>query len=222
MIYRKQNNSTEKRMINKIEGDINNDKIRNEKNMLFTLHSYSLNKNPIKFVKNYSSYKLNKIFKLYSKFLEKKQIIDNFKKWKEKSNDRENNNNDEKKIINKRIKLNDKLIKIIKYNNNNSKENNNINDKLLFSDKKTNIYHRKKVQLNIEDNNSKNIYYNENNKINIISNPNDIISNKENQFFLTEKKNIKFNDAAKDENKYFKQNFIEEKEIHFNKRNINL
>lgn len=221
-IYRKQNNSTEKRMINKIEGDINNDIIRNEKNMLLTLHSYSLNKNPIKFVKNYSSYKLNKIFKLYSKFLEKKQITDNFKKWKEKSNDRENNNNDEKKIINKRIKLNDKLIKIIKYNNNNSKENNNINDKLLFSDKKTNIYHRKKVQLNIEDNNSKNIYYNENNKINIITNPNDIISNKENQFFLTEKKNIKFNDAAKDENKYFKQNFIEEKEIHFNKRNINL
>lgn len=224
-IYHKLNNSTEKRIINNIEGEINaNDRIKNEKNLILTLHSYSLNKNSIIFVKNNSSYKLNKIFKIYSKFLGKKQITDIFKKWKEKSNERENNNNDYKKIINKRIKLNDKLIKMIKNSNNNSKaNNNNINDNLLLSDNKRKIYHRKKIQLNIEDvNNSKSIYCNENNKINLISNPNEIFSNKENQFFLTERKNTKFFDESKDENKYFKQNFIEEKEIHFAKRKINI
>ena len=224
-IYRKQNNSTEKRIINKIEREINvKDKITKEKNMLLTLHSYSLNKNSITFVKNISSNKLNKIFKIYSKFLEKKQITDNFKKWKEKSNERDNSNNDDKKIINKRIKLNDKLIKMIKNSNNNSQVNNtNINDKLLLSDIKRKIYHRKKVYLNIDDvNNSKSIYGNENKKINVMVNQSEIISNKENQLFLTEKKDKKLNDESKDENKYFKQNFIEEKEIHFVKKNINI
>ena len=223
-IYRKQNNSTEKRMINKIEGEIKvNDINIKEKEMLLTLHSYSLNKTSITFVKNNSFNKLNKLLEIYSKFLGKKQMTDNFKKWKEKSNERDNNNNDDKKIINKRIKLNDKLIKMIKNSNNNSKVNNNVNDKLLLSDNKKKIYHRKKVHLNIEDvNNSKNIYCNENNKINVASNPNEIINNKENQFFLTERKITKFDDASKDENKCFKQNFIEEKEIHFVKRKINI
>ena len=224
-IYHKQNNSTEKRIINKIEGEINaNDRIKNEKNMIFTLNSYSLNKTQITFVKNDSSYKLNKIFKIYSKFLEKKQIIDNFKKWKEKSNERNsNNNNDDKKIINKRIKLNDKLIQMIKSSNNNSKANNNINDNLLLSENKRKVYRRKKVQLNIEDvNNSKSIFCNENNKLNVISSPNEIFNNKENQYFLTERKNSIFNDASKDENKFYKQNYIEEKEIHFVKRKINI
>ena len=225
-IYHKQNNSTEKRIINKFEGEINaNDRIKNEKNMIFTLNSYSFNKTQITFVKNYSSYKLNKIFKIYSKFLEKKQIIDNFKKWKEKSNERDNNNNnDDKKIINKRIKLNDKLIQMIKSSNNNSKaNNNNINDKLLLSENKRKVYHRKKVQINIDDvNNSKSIFCNENNKINVISSPNEIFNNKENQYFLTERKNSKINDASKDENKFYKQNFIEEKEIHFVKKKINI
>ena len=166
------------------------DKIEEEKNMLLTLHSYSLNKNSITFVKNISSNNLNKIFKIYSKFLEKKQITDNFKKWKEKSNERDKNNNDDKKIINKRIKLNDKLIKMIKNSNNNSQVNNtNINDKLLLSDIKRKVYHRKKVYLNIDDvNNSKSIYGNENKKINVMVNQSEIISNKENQLFLTEKK----------------------------------
>ena len=223
-IYRKQNNSTEKRMINKMEGEINvNDRNIKENNLLLTLYSYSLNKTSITFVKNNPFYKLNKLLEIYSKFLEKKQITDNFKKWKEKSNERDKNNNDDKKIINKRIKLNDKLIKMIKNSNNNSKVNNNINDKLLLSDNKKKIYHRKKVHLNIEDvNNSKSKNYNENNKINVISNPNEIINNKENQFFLTERKITKFNDASKDENKCFKKNFIEEKEIHFVKKKINI
>ena len=222
---RKLNNSTEKRMIN-IEGEINsNNNIKKEKNMIFTLHSYSLNKNSITFVKNNSSFKLNKIFKIYSKFLGKKQIANNFKKWKEKINERDsNNNNDDKKIINKRIKLNDKLIKMIKNSSNNSQVNNiSINDKIMLGYNKRKIYHRKKVLLNIEDtNNSKSTYYNENNKINVISNPCEIISNKENQFFLTERKNSKFNDESKDENKYIKKNVIEEKEIHFIKRKINI
>ena len=220
---RKQNNSTEKRMINKIEGEINmNDKIRKEKNMIFTLHSYSLNKTSIKFVKNNPSYILNKILKIYSKFLEKKKLTDNFKKWKEKTNEKDSNNNDNKKIINKRIKLNDKLIKIIKNTNNNSQVN-NINDKFLLTDNKKGIYYRKKIHLNIEDvNNSKNIFCNEKNKINVISNPSQIISNKENQLFLTEKKNTKINDESKEEYKFFKKNFIEEKEIHFVKRKINI
>jgi len=226
-IYRKQNNSIEKRIINKIEEEINvNDKIINKKNMILTLKSYSLSKNSITFMRSNSSYKLNNIFKIYSKFLEKKQIAANFKKWKEKINEKINNNNDDKKIINKRIKLNDRLIKMIKNSNNNSQVNNiniKINDSLLLNDNKKKVYYRKKVHLNIENaNNSKNIYFNENNKINAISNPNDIINSKENQFFLTDREITKFNDELKDENKCFKKNFIEEKEIHFVKKKFNI
>ena len=228
----RQNNSTEKRFkINDfkfIEAEKNNMK-RNKKNNKTSLNSFSVgDSNLVIHEKNLQYTKLNIFFKIYSKFLRKRLMYNCIKIWKENIRI----NNLDKKIINKKIKLNEKLIKIIKsgnntiiqnekYNNdincNNNSNNNNINNKILQNN--VNVYYKKRIILNLDEPNyqGKNI---------LTGLPvNNTINNNENEkkFIMTERNNSKLKLESDiyshtEENMSLKNKIIEEKEIHFDKK----
>ena len=228
----RQNNSTEKRFkINDfkfIEAEMNNMK-RNKKNNKTSLNSFSVgDSNLVIHEKNLQYTKLNIFFKIYSKFLRKRLMYNCIKIWKENIRI----NNLDKKIINKKIKLNEKLIKIIKsgnntiiqnekYNNdvncNNNSNNNNINNKILQNN--VNVYYKKRIILNLDEPN-----YQGKNILTGLPVSNTINNNEnEKKFIMTERNNSKLKLESDiyshtEENMSLKNKIIEEKEIHFDKK----
>ena len=201
----------------------------NKKNNIVSQHSFCVgNSNIVIPEVNIQYTKLNILLNIYSKFLRKRIMYNSIKIWKKNII----NYNVDKKIINKKIKLNEKLLKMIKNSNNSiiQNENNNNNNKNTINNNSPyntknnkivqnniNVYHKKKIFLNLDDS-----YYQGKNIITELSINKSINNNKnKNKYFLTEKNNSKLKNnmyASIEDNALLKNKIIEEKEIHFDKK----
>ena len=220
LVYIKKNTSAEKRFkqnnIKNIQSELNI-MSRNKDNIIPGIHTfYHGNNNNIFNDEDTLISKFKVIFKIYSKFFEKNQKYICMKKWKENII----SNNSITKIINKKIKLNENFLKFAKTNNTTQQnENTNFNTHRTINNKnlKNNVYYRKKLNLDKTHYQMKNIMIKIpiNNSFNY--NENDTIH------FLTERQYSKMklmNDTNIIAKGYIplKNNVIEEKEIHFNKK----